>query len=116
MKVSVFLDKDSADILTMVLGQAGYESEVIDGIRKMKTNYLFLSNGKFSLIRYLYTRYKKIVYLVVRDVPAINSWLSRKFYLSSMGEISYPTKSSEVDKCVRAMMVSSYKLKTKKKK
>jgi hypothetical protein len=100
-------DKESTDILTMVLGQAGHEFEVLKSLREMTGKCLFISNGKFTFFRYLFVKYSKIFYVIVKDFPSQNSWIARKFYLAAVGELVYPTKMSEVDKCVRAMALLS---------
>jgi hypothetical protein len=116
VKVSVFLDKESADILTLVLGQCGYEYESVKGILSVKTKYLFISNAKFTVWRYIYLRLSGIVYVVVRDVPSLSTPIAKRFYLGAVAELAYPTKPSELEKCVRAMILFYHRRIAKKKK
>jgi len=109
MKASILLDRESADILKIVFGQGGFEYEEVDSVRDMTTKCLFISNSKFSIWRYWYLTMSRISYVVVRDVPAYMSGIAKKFYLHAVGEISYPTKTTEVDKCLRAMVMANYK-------
>jgi hypothetical protein len=113
MKISVMLDKESLDILSIVLGQGGHEYEAVKSLKDMTTKYLLISNNKLSFLRYWFIRWSGITYIVVKDSPSVVSRLSRWFYLHAVGEIAYPTKSTEIDKCIRAMIISSYKNKKK---